>query len=271
MVKDEADVVFLNLLWHYSLGFRRFVMIDNASTDNTREEIERFAKTFGDAVVVVILDPIIAHLQSEFTTSALRTVCTIWPEVEWVFPVDADEFLCVEKSLGTILSEIPEKAGAIISPKAQYIPTSDYFSLDSQWQFFRRLTHRSAISHNSSKVAVRAYPQYEIQQGNHGVTVGGLGIQSYIGGLSLGLHYREYFLRSLQHTQSKVLNGGRAIEAAEALGKRDVGGDHWKAWYGIVKEQGEGAIKAIFESHFRDPETLIHDPAPIQMVIEQLL
>jgi len=271
MVKDEEDIIFINLLWHYSLGFRRFVLIDNLSTDNTRGEIGFFAATFKDAVVIVMEDPIVGHLQSEFTTAGFRVACSLWPEVAWVFPIDADEFLCAEKPLGGILAVVPETVNALLLPKAQYAPTREFYALEKQQPMFRRFRYRERLSHNSSKIVVRSHPFLEIGQGNHVATFRGQDIKSYAGGLRLGLHYREYFLRSQEHARKKVINGGRAIEAAEAMGKKDVGGDHWKIWYRIYQEGGESAIISIFESHHRHVKDLIDDPLPMGSVVSRWL
>ena len=263
MIKDEEDIVYLNLLWHYSLGFRRFVLVDNASTDGTRSEIDRFAGAFRDCVVIVISDPIVGHLQSEFITAAFRTACSVWPDVSWVFPIDGDEFLCAERPLARVLAEVPESANALLLAKSQYSATREFYPAEKTLPLHRRLRHREPLTHNSSKVVVRSRPVLEVGQGNHMVMFQKQDIKSYMGGLKLGLHYREYFLRSQEHTRSKVINGGRAIEAAESMGKKGVGGDHWKIWYRIYQEQGEGAIATIFESHFRSARDLIDDPLPL--------
>jgi hypothetical protein len=263
MVKDEEDIIFHNLLWHYNIGFRKFVLVDNASVDGTRKEIERFSRTFNDLVVIIINDPVVAHLQSEFTTAAFRVACSIWPEIQWVFPIDADEFLCTERPLGDILSEVPEAVNAILICKSQYMPVLGSSYLEENLPFYKKICHRTPISHNSSKVVVRSHVYLEIEQGNHGAAFQGRDIKSYMGGLSLGMHYREFFLRSWGHARKKVINGGRAIEAAEAMGKRDVGGDHWKAWYKMFITDGDRAIGGILRSHLRNPNNLIHDPFPM--------
>lgn len=243
------------------------MLVDNGSTDATRALIGRFAAAFADTTVIVIDDPVVGYLQAEFTTAAFRVACSLWPEVRWVFPVDADEFLCAERPLEEILSGLPEETEGILLPKSQYLPIRDYYSTDPGAPFFHRIRHREPLSHKSFKVAVRSRVQYQIQQGNHGVTADGQEIRGYVGGLGLGLHYREFFLRSLDHTRKKVINGGRAIEAAEALGRKDIGGSHWKDWYGIYLREGEAGIRGIFESHFRDPSQLIFDPFPLDPVL----
>ncbi|PIQ81902.1 MAG: hypothetical protein COV76_06525 [Candidatus Omnitrophica bacterium CG11_big_fil_rev_8_21_14_0_20_64_10] len=50
-IKDEADVIRLNLAHHLRLGIRHFVVIDNGSTDGTFEEVERFRKERPDALL----------------------------------------------------------------------------------------------------------------------------------------------------------------------------------------------------------------------------
>lgn len=52
MVKDEEDVIFENLVWHFCVGFRKFIIVDNNSTDKTRILIEKFQKQVAGIPVV---------------------------------------------------------------------------------------------------------------------------------------------------------------------------------------------------------------------------
>ncbi|MDD5125424.1 hypothetical protein, partial [Methylovulum sp.] len=61
MIKDEEDIIFYNLLWHYELGLRKFFLIDNLSTDKTLQRIKLFEKLFDDAEIFILHDPVIAH------------------------------------------------------------------------------------------------------------------------------------------------------------------------------------------------------------------
>jgi hypothetical protein len=262
MVKDEEDIIFVTLSWYYAIGFRKFIIIDNNSTDQTRARIHEFQRQFDDAVIIIVDDPITAHLQAEFTTGVFRLACSIWPEVRWIFPVDADEFLCIEQPLEAILAAVPTTVDALIFPKSFYMPTQDTRLTEDNTPLFETMGYRTPISPISAKVAVRAKPSYLISQGNHSISVAGGGAVTYLGGYSLGGHYREFRIRSVRHLQKKVINGGKAILAAEALGKQEIGGQHWKSWYEGYLQQGEKFFTKLFRSCFQDRNGMIFDPLP---------
>jgi hypothetical protein len=264
MAKDEDDIIGANLRWHYHLGVRRFCIIDNESTDHTRREILAFKGEHRAAVVFVIDDPIIGYFQCAKTNALFRFAVTLWPELEWVIPIDADEFLCCTRSLGVCLDEASEKgADGVFVPKSYYYLVADAFSEGAR--FHDNLIYRDQLTHVSTKVIVRNRPGYTISAGNHLFFAPSGEKTNYLGGYGLGLHYREFGIRSLEHTRKKVINGGRAILEAEKIkGMNAVGGFHWKAWYEAYLKDGETAIENILHSHLKSPNNLIRDPLPLQ-------
>ena len=99
MIKDEDDIIYENLAWHFAVGFRKFILIDNNSSDNTRNLIQKFINETKElATVILIHDPIEEHNQYKLMTAAYRMSHEIWPEAEWIFPVDADEFWIFSKT-----------------------------------------------------------------------------------------------------------------------------------------------------------------------------
>lgn len=58
MTKNEKDIIGQNLAHHYALGFRRFCIIDNASTDQTPHIIAKFRNEHPQARVAIINDAI---------------------------------------------------------------------------------------------------------------------------------------------------------------------------------------------------------------------
>lgn len=80
MVKNEEDIIFENLVWHYAIGFRKFIIIDNNSTDNTKSIIEKFAAlTEKKAIVFLINDKIFEHIQTRIITGSYLFAKSVWP------------------------------------------------------------------------------------------------------------------------------------------------------------------------------------------------
>ena len=97
LVKDEADILGLNLWHHYRLGFRRFFILDNNSTDGTAQEINLFRKDATQADVFYAKDYQKAYYQAakmqalqQFAEAYLRHDAN---PPDWMFFVDADEFI----------------------------------------------------------------------------------------------------------------------------------------------------------------------------------
>lgn len=283
MVKDEADIIFENLVWHFCLGFRKFIIIDNLSTDKTAELIQKFARLAKDnAKVLLISDPIVEHIQSRIMTGAYQLASSIWPEVEWIFPVDADEFWLVEQDLSTILKQIPLKYQALSVMRADHLPTKDYCNYQNQ-PFYISIPNRMNNLNNSwaYKSAVRAgNNNLVISQGNHTVFPSESSSKGWLiegkdpkyeiaSGNLFGIHMTEYHMRSIAQTHSKLSNGMKANFAAK---KKDYitqgAGSHWDQYQAELEQYGNEAAKIRFESLFQSPDNLVNDPLPVDRAIK---
>ena len=97
-VKDEEDIIYSNLLNSYILGARKYVILENNSSDQTLDEIKRFINHHPDCKVVIITDPIEAHYQAD-KMQACANFAKIYFEgcdnqnIDFVLPLDADEFI----------------------------------------------------------------------------------------------------------------------------------------------------------------------------------
>ena len=86
IVRNEADILRVNILHHISVGIDRFIIIDNDSSDGTRQVLHALSAEH----------PIDwtrcrgAFLQSELTTELAREA--FLRGADWVIPIDADEF-----------------------------------------------------------------------------------------------------------------------------------------------------------------------------------
>lgn len=282
MVKDEEDIIFENLVWHFTLGFRKFIIINNNSTDNTRKLVEKFAElTQNQAKVFIIDDPIMEYIQSRITTGAYEFAKFVWPELEWVFPVDADEFWVPTQSLETILANIPKNIDALFVSCAKHLATQEYYDFAEGLKFFEKIPYRQkSLSIGLGKIALRTSNEnIIIAQGNHSVEsklpkflakkLKLAGQIKYIGGNSLGLHMTEYPMRSISQAHRKLVNGAKANIAAQKLGY--IGqdqGTHWSSYAEDLNKFGNEAARKRFEESFIAHEKAISDPLPIKEAME---
>ena len=212
MAKDEADIIGENLVWLYATGARRFIIDDNGSTDATAVIIERFRRARHDVELLVLKDPIVRYMQAEKTTGLFRLALSIWPDLRWVVPVDADEFLIAERGLG-VLDAVDGGVDAVAIPKAVHFRPPG--AVHAGGSIMGKMDHRSPMFCVPPKIITRTNILTTITQGNHKVRLLDNRPPVYAGGFGLGLYYREFPTRSFEHFLRKIRNGGPAVKAAE--------------------------------------------------------
>jgi len=86
-VKDEADIIEDNISYHSKKGCEAFFIVDNGSTDGTREILENLKLDFN---ITIIDDLTPDHNQSANMT--MLTELARKQGFDWVIENDADEF-----------------------------------------------------------------------------------------------------------------------------------------------------------------------------------
>lgn len=272
MVKDEEDIILFNLVWHYHLGLRRFFVIDNLSGDRTPELVQLFAARFPDAMVLMLRDPVVAHFKGRKVSGACQFMRTLWPELQWIALLDADEFLCPCAPLASILDAVEAEVEAVVVPRSVYRLTTEEAASGTE-PFFHRITQRQALSHLSNKIIVRAAVAHDISQGNHRLAEPNRLYSSFRYASSLALTMREFPVRSFGQFSRKVINGGTAVAAALDAGFENVGGGHWAGQHATFKAQGLAGLKKKFLADIQasGTQTLMDDPMPLDAVMDRLL
>ncbi|CAO5677682.1 MAG: hypothetical protein NEHIOOID_00850 [Holosporales bacterium] len=211
MVKDESKIIFENLFWHYVMGMRKFVVIDNGSNDRTLARINVFKKLFSDAIVIVLKDDRIEYRQSSRMNAAIYIAEKVFPDVKIIFPLDADEFVCSDKPLSALLNE-QFKWGYF--PRFTYMHGAEkgaHFS-----QTLKNLQIKSPYGYDDmnpayGKCFFRSGENFSVNGGNHFAHPNSNVLDGCVNGYTLGFHIREYPLRSAAHAVRKVVNNGEAI------------------------------------------------------------
>ena len=111
LVRDNADTLEDNVLYHASQGVDLFIIMDNLSTDATRHIIERLATEL----------PIIYHSQtnddyrqSEWVTLMAQEAASEPHDADWIINNDADEFWVFPMgSIKEFLRSIPPHISAL--------------------------------------------------------------------------------------------------------------------------------------------------------------
>lgn len=193
--------------------------------------------------ILIVDDISVAYMQSSKTTALVRLASAFWSDLSWIFPIDADEFLCAENGLSSI-SSIPADVDVLVLQKVNHYLLPETADL-AFGDVLSRMPVRTELEGQPPKVAVRPMPDVVITQGNHDVRSTAGRQFHYAGALEYGLYYREFQNRSFEQFKRKVINGGRAVLAAEKSGAF-LGGDHWKHWFMAYEQKGDDGLKEIF-------------------------
>lgn len=87
MIRNEVDVVRVNVLHHLSLGLDRLLIVDNGSSDGTDSVLRQLSRE--DSRVSWVRDEG-PYFQGKITTHLARKA--LRDGANWILPIDADEF-----------------------------------------------------------------------------------------------------------------------------------------------------------------------------------
>jgi Glycosyl transferase family 2 len=171
VVRDEADVVREHLEFHRAAGVDCVLATDHASTDGTREVLERYAH---DGFVRLFHGDGPRNRQGEWMTRMARLAATELG-VDWLLCGDGDEFWWADGgSLSEVLGAVPEHYGTVHVVSQPFVPVRE----DGR-PFSERMTVRfspwAPINDPAtpyrpvSKVAHRTHPEAVVSDGNHEV------------------------------------------------------------------------------------------------------
>lgn len=94
-IRNEENLIFNNLLYHYNIGIRDFFIIFNRSNPETWAEVNRFSNAFKDHYITTMMDMSTEYNQPEAFNNLSDMIYS--RGYKWVIPVDADELLVIPK------------------------------------------------------------------------------------------------------------------------------------------------------------------------------
>jgi len=183
MFRDEEDILAKCLAHWQRLGITRFFLCDNASVDAS----DIIAKQFCDDVM---FDSRTDWPYENINILKNRAIAT---GHQWIFPIDADEFLHLPEGFATIqewLSMYPNPTPAWGEmPYLNHLPNGHTYWQDPHKKAFGRLS-----------------PGWRIGPGNHHIE----GVQPTLG--PMGAFYDHYSIRSYEQFKKKMLNYMQAFK-----------------------------------------------------------
>src|SRR5436309_15500717 len=91
IVRNEVDIIRLNVLYHFGLGIDRFLIVDNGSSDGTDQVLEELSRQ-GRVQWTSDSGP---YRQAEITTELAREAFR--GGADWVVPIEIGRASCRER------------------------------------------------------------------------------------------------------------------------------------------------------------------------------
>ena len=260
MVKDEGDIIVQSLTHHYNLGFRRFFILDNNSTDATPALIADFRTRYQDAGVFCASDYIVGHYQAVKMNALARFVETYLQyeeqKLEWLFFIDTDELITCAgpdpvasaAQLGAMLSN--PTFNLIYFHWAQCASRTLLRSLQGQQDLFEAFpVVWPKMKVTVPKVAIRAGSALQVIQGNHGVESFPYPAQTAALAAAAGFYMFHFPNRSVEQLRRKLVNGNLALKSsAQDAGIQNTAG-HWRTYHEWYLKHGDAALEGILREH----------------------
>ena len=270
-VRDEMDLIGVTIAYHLGVGIDRVLVMDNGSSDGTREVLEHLERT---AEVGVIRD------RGPFRSGTMTTRLARWAHekgADWVLPFDADEFWFAPRGdLREVLAE--SGAGALRVGLVNFVQRRDRVRSqpDALLTMTRRVpapvgtpkSHEQLVEEGRIAFVEGAYPpkwacrstaEVVYGPGSHGV-LGAPGPVVDAEGLVI-LHAP---LRSRAALEAKVVSGQRVIDA----GFEGHNSWHLRRWRRLA---AEGGLEAEWNANSWADDVLDVYGSPHPLVVDRLL
>jgi hypothetical protein len=236
LVRDEADIVEANILFHLRQGVDFIVAMDNLSTDKTPQILHKYQNA---GVLHYLEQRADVYDQSRWVTD-MSEIARTQHGADWVICCDADEFWWPHTgTLKTTLEEVPSHFIAAQAAR------SNFLAVPGNEPFYDRMIYRERVSFNNlgkplpGKVAHRAIAGIVVEQGNHSVRSIPSGAVAALDATIL-----HFPVRSLEQIENKIAKGGAAYERNTQL-PESIGG----TWRALYKElNGAGHLRQYFQS-----------------------
>lgn len=241
LVKNEADIIEDNIRFHASQGVDCFVVMDNGSTDGTKEIVERLQKEFD----IHLIDRPVKDYQQSNWKSEMAFVSRRKLKADWSIANDADEFWICES--GNLKDHLSYWGSIVECKRINMVPDEDFHEdgydyLDSPYEVVLPIYNRDAnlikddnlsiqLGKINGKVIVNNHGLVRVKGGNHRAWHWWAKINQKT---CPDINVYHYPIRSKQHFVEHIENRSKLL--ASGVTKM---GDHYRRW---VRFYDEGRI-----------------------------
>ena len=245
LVKNEIDIIEKNIRFHAKKGVESFVVMDNNSTDGTREKLEELKKEFE----ITIIDEKGTYNQAKWMTK-LTHIARKKYNPTWLIPNDADEFWISQNNLK---DSLPKKGAVLTVDRFNFLLYEGLTSWDkSEYRvenpvFYRKNTQLGSekisiiLTKISPKVIIKPKGLLWIRGGNH-KALHLFNIRDYFKHYDKIKRFNKirvfhFPIRSFEQFKKNIENRKKLLQKGAKMGP------HYKRW---VKLLNEGKLEEEF-------------------------
>jgi len=197
MLKNEVDIIGLNLEHLIGYGLKCFVIFDDGSTDGSQAIIEEIMVRHKGLDIIILQGR--DHFLNE--VAVFRQMTLIAKNLfnkEWAFGFDADDFLWLSPGLKIDLAE--SGADYILMPWLHVNPAD---ITEASISGLRKCHSLENVTLHKSKTLIRISETVRMKSGQHNVINEGLAPAIGLDGLTLGMASVHFPIRSEEQLVSK--------------------------------------------------------------------
>lgn len=251
LVRNEADIIKANISTHAQLGVDAFVVMDNGSTDGTREILESLKESYA---IKIIDQPNLEYKQKVWMTQlAFEAKRTFY--ADWVINNDADEFW-IPKNHTDLKAFLSHKGSVLKIKRTNMVPSVESLTdknalKDFSYEVINPILynhpdfeHMSTIlTKIGAKTIINPHGLIKINTGNHSAEH----IAFWNNKTSDDIHIYHYPIRSYAQFEQNILNRKQLLENIPNVRM----GNHYRRWVNILNENRlqEEYAKFLFDQN----------------------
>ena len=229
LVKNEEDLLEVNLQYHKAMGVDAFIITDNNSTDSTPKIIEKYVQK---GWIVQVVNETDEDYEQKKWVDRMIWMAKKHHHADWVINADADEFWYAPS--GDLKKELPASGTNVLTCEMRSMypdETKPFYQWDSAVKPVPNpedydLSLYSIFERQNRKVIHRTDGYLQISMGNHKVKM----LPQCSKESSIRVYH--YNIRGRKQFVEKMINGGKQLE--QHKGRH--GGRHWRYFYRLYKE-----------------------------------
>lgn len=254
-IKDEEDLIYYNLKYHYNIGIRNFYITFNNSNEKTISEVKKFFNENADANLFEYHETNTSYMQAEQFN--LMSDEAFKHGHKWCIPIDADELLVLKNI--TLIDFIKK------------YDKSEYGFINFRWfdhhgskpdkNFFEEWEYREKNHRQPSKIIYKWSPGCKMGDGHHLL----IAKRNKITEIPPEQGYFAHFPnRSLKQIKKKRIRIGEAFIEKYGYESNKPQIQEYKMW----EFEGDGYFMRVWAKiHARreNKSNFIHDPIPKEL------